>query len=137
MNNQVDVDRMRDKVKHALQERNMRPAELARRTGINMSVLSRFLNGKTLVIKREKLVKIGKELSIPELAEISEETTFTTPGSSITSITFSELERVLHAFEATGWMRKDLEYLATQPDKLRIMLSLTRTFMDDQSPAHS
>ena len=57
------METIAERIKHALKLRDMRPADLAKATGINKSSLSEYLSGK-VEPKQRNLFKIAKALNV-------------------------------------------------------------------------
>ncbi len=60
------MDIFKERLTEALQARHMRPAELARRTGLSKARISQYVNGK-FVPKPEALLDIAEVLGVSEL----------------------------------------------------------------------
>ncbi|CZQ95461.1 peptidase s24/s26a/s26b [Trichococcus flocculiformis] len=86
------VDSFKDRLNKAITDRDIKPAELARRTGINKSSITAWLKGD-YEAKQDNIFKLSKALGVSEAWLMGIDTT-NTPPTNIIPITDSNMVRI-------------------------------------------
>ena len=86
------VDSFKDRLNKAITDRDIKPAELARRTGINKSSITAWLKGD-YEAKQDNIFKLSKALGVSE-AWLMGIDTASTPPTNVIPITDSNMVRI-------------------------------------------
>lgn len=96
-----------DRLREALEVRNMLPVELARKSGINKGTISRYLKGE-IIPKQSKIVELARALNVSpawllgyDTPMDSDDVTMETKNEiDITKLTNANLARLLAYYQA-------------------------------------